>query len=91
MKKLLLLLLLVGCDKPPNTKPTVCYQLDMCEVTIHGYADGHSPDFIVYCIYGYDADGKMTGDIKRFFARDALNAWSILHSEAKPCDEVKVP
>lgn len=92
MKKLLLgLLLLTGCDiKPPHSQshPTVCYDLEMCNIRVNATAVNENeiwPDIIIYCIYGHDANGNKNGDVKRFYSRDALTAWSLLHQDAKPC------
>lgn len=90
MKKLILLgMLLIGCEQKAMQQPhpRVCWKLDMCDVRIQGGDSPFAwPVFTAYCIYGYDAQGNKTGDVKRFFARDALSAWSILHPEEKNCE-----
>lgn len=100
MKRLVLALLLVGCaddvkeKKPaPLPGPTVCYKLGMCKVRLNGTtpvkdvnSSSYWPTFNVFCVYGYDAKGKMNGVVERFLTRDAVSAWSQFHPEAKGCE-----
>ena len=88
MKKLLLgALLLIGCVKEQPAPPTACYKLEMCQVALNGTTGHGWPVFNVFCVYGYDAQGKKNGEVQRFLSQDAISAWAQFHPEAKGCEQ----